>query len=736
MRQMKRVRMITLLLASLLLCVCCLAAAGGEAAQDESQDFKIIGDTLYEYHGAGGEVTVPEGIVKIADSAFQSTEVTKVILPDTLKEIGSHCFYNCYRLKEVTLPASLEGLEDTTQAFGSNAQLAAIGVSEDNPNYISVDGVVFSADKRTLIYYPDAKNKDGSYEIPEGTVKLARSAFNEPSLVSLTLPSTLIDKGSVENSFIIQSLEEINVAPGNVKYYSKDGVLYSGSTLVCYPANKEKEELLPEDFPEGLKTIGADAFWGNSYLQNIVLPDGLEGIGGKAFLGLRSLKTCLVPASVTYIGHYAFCSCDSLESLTILNPDLSQPELDDEDPRTYNLLWQANENAVIRSYAGGSLEEYAKACGLHFEALDADGKKAEEDVPDTDPKFFEIEGTTLKRYVGYDEVVKVPDFITELGEDAFARTSVRKVILPEGLEEIRSYCFSDCALLEDITLPASLTNLEYSINPEYDYPITQAQVFCRNPKLKEIKVAEGNTHYKSVDGVLFTYDGDTLLYYPDGKNAGGRYAIPEGTKSLGYTAFNDPTITALYVPSTLRDITGMDFNCLRTLKEINVNPDNRQVYSDEGVLYSKDGSLLCYPCGRRAQTLNPEDFDQGITEIDNYSFEGNRNLVEVTLPEGITSVGYMSFRDSASLETVTIPASVHYIGGYAFSDCRRLKRVTILNPWAEIAEDEDYRDPIEYNLFWDSNANAVLCGYDNSTAQDYAQSHNIPFESLGPAPTK
>ena len=744
MEQTKRFRVLSLLLALLLLCTACLTASAEEAQTADAganQDFEIRGTTLVKYTGPGGKVTVPDGIERIADDAFDSSAVTKVFLPSSLKEIGHHSFFNCYSLTEITLPAALENLEDKIQAFGCNPSLRAIGVSEDNPNYVSVDGVVFTADRKTLVCYPDGKNPGGSYAIPEGTVRLAQTAFNEPSLVSLTLPSTLIDKGGVENSFIIHSLEEINVAPGNIKYYSKDGVLYSATALVSYPAQKKTKELKPEDFPEGLKTVGADAFWGNSYIESIVLPDGLEGIGGKAFLGLSSLKTCLVPESVKYIGHFAFADCTSLERVTILNPDVEQPELDREDPRTYNLFWDANQEAVLCAPPGGRLEEYAKACGLNFEPLDPDGNGSarsqakETPNPVTDLRYFEIDGTTLKRYVGYEEVVTVPDFITELGEEAFSYTPVKKVILPEGLKEIRSYCFSDCADLEDITLPASLENLEYSIVPEGGYQMTQAQVFCRNPKLKEIKVAEGNLFYKSVDGVLFTADGRSLLYFPDGKNPQGSYAIPEGTRSLGYTAFGDPQITAVYVPATLRNVLASDFSMLKALKEINVHPDNPEVFSEDGILYDKQGNLLCYPGGKTAQILEPEDLSEKMKRIENYAFEGNRNLVTVTLPEGLQEVGYMSFRCSRSLETVTIPASVHFIGNYAFADCYALKRVTVLNPWAEIEKETIHKEK-EYNLFWDSNPQAVLCGYEGSTAQQYAEEYNIPFESLGPAPKK
>ena len=143
---------------------------------------------------------------------------------------------------------------------------------------------------------------------------------------------------------------------------------------------------------------------------------------------------------------------------------------------------------------------------------------------------FEIDGTTLVKYKGFKDVVTVPDGITEIGESAFCGSTATKIILPETLEEIRSYAFGNCYNLKEITLPASLTNLEYEYDEQYSDPIIQACVFGNNEKLEAINVAEGNANYTSIDGVLFTADGKKLLYYPAGKNRYKSYAIPEGTE--------------------------------------------------------------------------------------------------------------------------------------------------------------------------------------------------------------
>ena len=108
-------------------------------------------------------------------------------------------------------------------------------------------------------------------------------------------------------------------------------------------------------------------------------------------------------------------------------------------------------------------------------------------------------------------MVTVPDGITEIGESAFYGSTATKIILPETLEEIRSYAFGNCYNLKEITLPASLKNLEYYIDDTCGDQVTQAQVFFSNWNLQAINVADGNANYTSIDGVLFTADGKKLL---------------------------------------------------------------------------------------------------------------------------------------------------------------------------------------------------------------------------------
>ena len=740
-------KLLTLLISILLVCGICFAAY---AEDTTDSDFIIKGKTLVKYTGMGGEVTVPEGIEVLGDEAFQETAITKINLPETVKEIGHHCFYACNSLKEITLPASLEGLEDKVQAFGANSALEAFSVAPGG-HYIAVDGVLFTADGKTLVCYPDGK-KDKEYSIPEGTVKLAETSFGDPLLEVLNIPSTLRSVGGDYVSFVgLPCLREINVDPGNKVFRSVDGVLYTSDTLMCYPNVKEGRELKADDFPAGLKRIAHNSFWGNRYLETVEFPEGLEEMGGKLFLGAHSLKTVIVPASVKYISYYSFAFCRQLEKVTILNPDIQPEDIRVDDPKTHNIFWDANPDAVLCGYAGGGLQAYAKKCGLNFEALETELEIVDEieadsaaetvvetvqDIPETvtepaktNEDDFVIQGRTLVKYNGMGGEVTVPDGVEVLAQWAFESARVTKVNLPESLKEIECYCFYGCRELEDITLPASLEKLG------------NMQAFAYNHSLKAINVAEGNPYFVSVDGVLFNKDKTKLLYYPAGRNQGGEYAIPEGVTELGGSAIQDTGLTAIELPSTfVKMYCGNDFSDNRGLTEIRVAKGNPVFHSVDGLLFDNSGTLICYPSGLTKETLGVNDFPAEMKAIGPYAFQFAQHLKNIEIPEGIKTIEWMCFTFSPSLRSVTLPASVNFIAGYAFAHCDNLEKVTILNPDAVIITDDerfsdDYRATMDFNIIGYS-PNAVLYGYENSTAQIYAAQLKDAFESLGEAPAK
>lgn len=113
--------------------------------------------------------------------------------------------------------------------------------------------------------------------------------------------------------------------------------------------------------------------------------------------------------------------------------------------------------------------------------------------------------------------------VTAIGEEAFYQNPCRSVILPETLRTIESAAFYRCYYLEEIRIPAAVTEIG-------------SGAFFRTSSLRNIWVAEGNTAYCDLDGVLLSGDKTTLIHYPEGREE-ATYTIPETVSAIEGLAF-------------------------------------------------------------------------------------------------------------------------------------------------------------------------------------------------------
>jgi hypothetical protein len=150
-------------------------------------------------------VTIPSTVTSIGYEAFSGCQLSNLTLQSGVNSIGHRAFQSCSNLTTVMIPSSVTSIGHLP--FSSCSSLVSISVHEDNPNFSSLDGVLFNKSQTILIQYPPGKS--GSYFIPEKVLDIGAYAFyGSSSLVSITVPASLetIGSGAFEGTGLLSIL--------------------------------------------------------------------------------------------------------------------------------------------------------------------------------------------------------------------------------------------------------------------------------------------------------------------------------------------------------------------------------------------------------------------------------------------------------------------------------------------------------------------------------------------------
>lgn len=241
------------------------------------------------------EINSDDEYVLVAYPAGRSDET--VTVSTFVGEIRSYAFDGASRLKVINIERDNAFGTIGTYAFNGCSALEAVNVN--NSAYVSVDGVLYTADEKTLVLYPQNKAGD-TFTVPDTVTKIARRAFRgNNNLVEIVIGTNVSALGDGEDDYEVfgeaKKLERFAVDAANQNFSEIRGVLYNkaGTVLRFYPSAKSDMTYVVESTAE---KICLNAFAGAINLSILYIPKSVVTVSGTLFAGAERLTT-------VYVGH-------------------------------------------------------------------------------------------------------------------------------------------------------------------------------------------------------------------------------------------------------------------------------------------------------------------------------------------------------------------------------------------------------------------------------------------------
>ncbi len=453
-------------------------------------------------------------------------------------------------------------------------------------------------------------------------------------------------------------LTQLPAAGVNAVSPSNNGFMMDGDKLVKYTGTATSVSV-----PNGVKTIGAEAFADNTalsyvtlpnsllyiengafsgcrYLNRVIVPEGVRSIGNGAFADCENLSTVSLPASLTQMGTSVFAGCDDLKTIGI---DKKNPDFVCED----GVLYNDDKTVIYQVLAGRDKKNYMM------------------------PNSVE----EIKKYAFWGcenlESVGISGHVKRIDDYAFSNASgLKSITIPFSVRSIGTKAFEDCRNLVDVTIPVSVTKIDptafdgcYRLNVIADEGTTAADFFAD-----------------------FEANNASRAEYEDSVSANTN---PHWVKD---TEEKEKERESKVNVSDVENYVEWDVDSPGVLGRSKVVSRQAVIFMDasEGTVYNGTSGQ-----GAGADTESTGG-DEGTVSDSESVTEGNAiaykafyqddSLLSFTFPGGIKSIGELAFARSG-LNSIQIPYGVERIGNGAFYHCDDLAAVSIPSTVTEIEPD-------------------------------------------------
>ena len=677
------------------------------------------------------------------------SQITSFIFGENVQHIPSYLCYGMSKLTSITIPNSVTTIGNF--AFGLCKGLTSVNCLAEVPPFLS--GTAFSYTS-IPVYVPCGKVATykatsgwksfsniqeplaeysiavDANEIEMGTAKVDRNSICGAQISATPNYGYHFVKwsdGNTDNPRTITLTQDITLTAEFAQTYSGqcgDNLYWSfnNSTLTITgfgdmwderPWGLFDAETRTILFPDGITSIGDNAFNGFINLTSITIPNSVEGIGDGAFSGCSGLtsivwnaKNCAnfssaskapfyasrsqitsftfgesvqhIPAylcyemskltsitiseSVMLIEYSAFEGCSGLTSITIPN-----------------LVTSIGNNAFSGCSGMTSIVWNAKNCANFSSAYRAPFYASRSQI--TSFTFGESV-QHIPAYLCYEmsklTSATIPNSVTSIGDDAFygcsgltspvynahcfvsMPSSYQGVyVIPEGIKQIEGYAFYKCLGLTSVTIPNSVTLIEYSA---FAGCSSLSSITIPNSVTGiEARAFEGCLGLTSIVWNAKNWNDDYSNPFDNIRSQITSFTIGDNVQYIpAYLCYEMSKLTSITIPNSVTTIGGWAFQSCSGLTSVTI-----------GNSVTTIGDEAFYGCF----SLTSVNIGNSVKIIRESAFASCSSLTSITIPNSVTNIKSGAFADCERLEEVSLGYGMEYIGGEAFAGCERLRDI-------------------------------------------------------------
>lgn len=445
------------------------------------------------------EIVIPSEVERLSDMCFKGHDVRTITLPPGIKSFNDIEATDDHLTAEecgdvkgdfCCIPGDYTML--LQDPFYKCKSLEVINVNEENPTFVSIDGVLYSKDHRTLYRVPPARK--GVFEVPEGVMEIHDYAFSGCAVTTVKLPVSVREIGYAA---FRSGPQHVEVADGNPKFVKRgqqmvyeqtergNGVLFCDKTVsrtffsmniqfIREYAFENCCEIKYFRCPLDVRKIGGYAFAGCTSLQKVFLPPFLEHIESGLFERCTSLEYLVCPTGcLKTIGGRILAGCSQLVTIAIRSNGVLVSEQMYENTNcgiTYDISFKPNETSPNDLFDYDNIRGFfVRSSGFPLGCTDS-GAVYEGMVHIGQKKATP---SILLRVPSGVETFKIPASCFFIQSAAFYYCpKLEEIFIPDTVKIIMENAIGECAckvlrLPEDITIIAKdVYNTQYKVSAE------------------------------------------------------------------------------------------------------------------------------------------------------------------------------------------------------------------------------------------------------------------------------